>query len=57
MSTAAIESAAQVEHEKDLLIACPKKGCRAAVGVECKDTEPGIVHFGRRLTRLLKGFR
>lgn len=44
-------------HRKDLTIPCPAKGCRAAAGKECKKLEPGIVHFGRRLKRLLSGLR
>ena len=45
------------EHEKDLLVRCPNKGCEALKGAECKHTDPGIVHFGRRIRRLLKGIR
>lgn len=37
----------------DLATACPAKGCLAPVGRECKKLSPGIVHFGRRMKRLL----
>lgn len=45
------------EHAKDLLVACPSRDCRAPAGKDCINTAPGIVHFGRRLQRLLKGYR
>jgi hypothetical protein len=44
------------EHEKDLLVVC--KGCGASEGEECKNLgKKKIVHFGRRLHRLIKGIR
>jgi len=43
-------------HEKDLLVACPAKECRALAGEECLG-EKGRAHFGRRLKRLLEGIR
>ena len=54
---AAIEGLNQ--HQKDLLIPCPVKLCSANEGEECRghDTKRGIVHFGRRVKRLLKGIR
>lgn len=45
------------EHQKDLAIPCPAKQCRAANGRACKGLPRGIVHFGRRLLRLLEGIR
>jgi hypothetical protein len=57
------------DHEKDLLIECPNKMCKAAEGKECKGTNrldrrkldaPGAkyqVHIARRVRRLLKGIR
>lgn len=44
-------------HQKDLLLPCPAKRCRAAAGTECVALDTGIVHFGRRLQRLLKDIR
>lgn len=44
-------------HQKDLLLPCPAKQCGAAAGAECVALDTGIVHFGRRLQRLLKGIR
>ena len=40
------------DHERDLLVKC--KSCGARSGYECFKTDPGIVHFGRRLLRLIK---
>jgi len=40
------------DHERDLLVKC--KSCGARSGYECFKTDPGIVHFGRRLLRLMK---
>jgi hypothetical protein len=37
----------------DLAIPCPAKKCRSAQWVPCKDLDVGVVHFGRRLKRLL----
>jgi hypothetical protein len=45
------------EHERDLLIPCPAKACPAGYNEECVGTEKGIVHFGRRLKRLLDGVK
>ncbi len=42
-------------HQKDLLLSCPHIECQADEGAECKGTKRGIVHFPRRLTRLLLG--
>ena len=42
-------------HEVDLQIRCPARDCLRGVGKECKGTKPGIVHFARRLKRLLVG--
>lgn len=36
----------------DLEIACPT--CMADVGVECVGLDPEMVHFGRRLERLIR---
>ena len=44
-------------HLADLAVNCPARGCGAVVGVECVGTAPEIVHFGRRLKRLLAGYR
>lgn len=44
-------------HLADLAVDCPARGCGAVVGAECVGTAPGIVHFGRRLKRLLAGYR
>lgn len=49
--------AALTEHEKDLLVDCPATKCRAAERTECTGTEEGVVHFGRRVMRLLEGIR
>jgi hypothetical protein len=46
--------AALDEHEKDLVIPCPNKRCHAKEGDECRGLPVGVVHFGRRLYRLLK---
>jgi hypothetical protein len=40
-------------HAVDLQIPCPARGCLVRAGKECKGLRPGIVHFGRRLKRLL----
>lgn len=39
------------DHEKDLLVEC--RGCGAKEREECRGTKPKIVHFGRRVARLL----
>lgn len=54
---AALEALSQ--HQKDLVIPCPVKLCSALEGEECRghDVKKGIVHFGRRVKRLLKGIR
>jgi hypothetical protein len=41
----------------DIAAPCPAKGCHAAQWVPCKDLDVGVVHFGRRLQRLLRDFR
>lgn len=45
------------EHILDLVVACPARTCLSSPGNECKGLEPGTVHFGRRLLRLLRGIR
>lgn len=45
------------DHEKDLLVDCPAEACRAAERMECRGVGQGKVHFGRRLKRLMRGFR
>ena len=45
------------DHEKDLLVDCPAKECRAAERKECVGMKAGVVHIGRRLSRLLEGIR
>jgi len=45
------------EHCLDLVLDCPAKGCGAGAGQECRGLDSGIVHFGRRLLRLLRGIR
>lgn len=42
------------DHAKDLLVECD---CGAKEREECIGTKLKIVHFGRRLKRLLKGIR
>jgi hypothetical protein len=42
-------------HDLDLMVPCPNKKCGAAEGEECKGLEPDIVHFARRVKRLLRG--
>ena len=37
--------------KEDAIVACP--ACAAPIGVACAGTIPGLVHFGRRLKRLL----
>jgi hypothetical protein len=44
----------KAKHIADLAVEC---GCGAKVGHECVDTKPGIVHIGRRIKRLLAGYR
>ncbi len=44
-------------HRLDLELPCPGKACLAPVGKECLGLEPGIVHIGRRVKRLLTGAR
>ncbi len=51
-----LDSAEQA-NELDLTIACPAKQCRAAIGRPCAGLAPEIVHFARRLKRLLGGRR
>jgi len=41
-----------LSHAADLQVACPR--CNAAPGVECSRTNPGIVHFHRRLANLAR---
>lgn len=43
------------EHEKDLLVPCPT--CKVDEMEECRDANRGVVHFGRRLKRMLMGVR
>ncbi len=43
------------DHDKDLIVDCPAKKCLAPERKECVGTEEGVVHFGRRLKRLLLG--
>ena len=45
------------DHEKDLIVDCPEKACRAAEREECAGMKPGVAHFGRRVKRLLEGIR
>ncbi len=40
-------------HQLDLGIACAYHGCGAQVGCECRDVKAGMVHFQRRIQRLL----
>lgn len=40
-------------HALDLTVPC---GCGAGPGVECRGARPGVVHFGRRVDRMLTGF-
>lgn len=44
------------DHEKDLLESCPAKACLAPEREECLG-QNGVVHFARRLKRLLGGIR
>lgn len=43
------------QHAFDLAIACPTRRCGAGITEECKDPQlkPGVVHFARRLRRML----
>jgi hypothetical protein len=41
----------------DLALPCPAKKCSAAQWVPCTKLDLGIVHFGRRLQRLLREAR
>lgn len=41
------------EHQLDIAVQCPAKKCLAKSGKECKSLNVGIVHFGRRLKRLM----
>jgi hypothetical protein len=50
-------SRARRQYRLDLTIECPSKDCGALVGKPCKGMEPQIVHFGRRLKRLLRLFK
>jgi hypothetical protein len=54
---AAIDAANQ--HEKDLLVECPFKGCAAERFAECtgEGVDNKTVHFSRRLKRMLAGIR
>lgn len=48
------------EHEKDLIVDCPVRACRVPTREECVGfdiVEDDKVHFGRRMTRLMKGIR
>lgn len=56
--TATIAALAKLtDHEKDLLVDCPAKGCLAEERKECRGAGKGRVCFGRRLKRLLGGIR
>jgi hypothetical protein len=54
-------NARQAEYEKDLRIPCPAGSCLAGEGKACKglpsSPKKPMVHFGRRLKRLLAGIR
>lgn len=43
------------QHALDLAIPCPTRRCGAGVAEECNDPQlkPGVVHFARRLKRML----
>ena len=41
------------QHALDLAIPCPARKCGAAETEECKGQKPGVVHFARRLKRML----
>lgn len=43
--------------ELDTSWACPVKTCRAKPGEPCRGVKRGIVHFGRRVQRLLRELR
>lgn len=43
------------QHDLDLLVECAS--CSARVGSKCKGLPRGVVHFCRRLRRLLDGLR
>jgi hypothetical protein len=44
-------------YEEDIKVPCPNKKCKAEVGQPCNiasDLNPTIIHFGRRVKRLLR---
>ena len=40
-------------YRADLTIPCPATKCSSPIGKPCRDLSPGVVHFARRLKRLL----
>ena len=48
-----MRDARRAAYVADLAIPCPSTACFAEAGQECKGLRTGIVHFARRLKRLL----